>query len=104
MSIRINRSACVGCGKCTEVCPGHLLRIGADGRAEIRIPEDCWGCASCLKICPAGAIAMYLGADIGGRGAELSVEEKKSYYIWTVRKADGEKIRIPVNRMDANKY
>jgi adenylylsulfate reductase subunit B len=104
MSIRIDKNVCVGCGKCQEVCPGNLLRIGADGRAEIRIPEDCWGCTSCLKICPAGAIEMYLGADIGGRGARMKVEEKDTYYIWTVRKADGTEIRIPVDRKSANAY
>lgn len=104
MSIRIDQHVCVGCGKCLEACPGNLLRIGDHGCAEIRIPEDCWGCASCLKICPAGAIEMYLGADIGGRGARMKAEEEGNCYIWTVRKADGSKIRIPVDRRSANSY
>ena len=49
MSIAINAKQCVGCGKCSMVCPGSLIHMNADGKAFIKYPKDCWGCTSCLK-------------------------------------------------------
>lgn len=74
MSIRIRSERCIGCRQCIALCPGNLIKWDASGgHAYIRRPKDCWGCASCIKACPADAIAYYLGADIGGRGTEMSV-------------------------------
>ena len=70
MSIRIDRTKCVGCGKCADICPGNLIIRDGMGRAVLPCPEDCWGCASCLKECRHGAIAYYLGTDMRGNGAE----------------------------------
>ena len=30
MSIVINKSKCVGCGQCSIVCPGSLIKMGED--------------------------------------------------------------------------
>lgn len=74
MSIRIRAERCIGCRQCIALCPGNLIKWdAAGGHAYIRRPKDCWGCASCIKACPSDAIAYYLGADIGGRGTEMSV-------------------------------
>lgn len=43
MSIAINAKQCVGCGKCSMVCPGSLIHMNADGKAFIKYPKDCWG-------------------------------------------------------------
>lgn len=51
MSIHIDRTACIGCGQCAEICPGTLIRM-TDGKAEMRYPKECWGCVSCVKQCP----------------------------------------------------
>ena len=32
MSIAINAKQCVGCGKCSMVCPGSLIHMNADVR------------------------------------------------------------------------
>ena len=69
MSIAINAKQCVGCGKCSMVCPGSLIHMNADGKAFIKYPKDCWGCTSCLKECAVHAIRFYLGADMGGMGS-----------------------------------
>ena len=63
MSIAINQSKCVGCGRCSQVCPGTLIGMGSDGKACMLYPKDCWGCCSCIKECKVDAIALYLGAD-----------------------------------------
>ena len=75
MSIRINKNKCVGCKRCLDVCPGSLIKTDATGKAYIKYPKDCWGCTSCLKECKTGAIAFFLGADIGGMGSEMTVNE-----------------------------
>lgn len=42
MSIVINKSKCVGCGQCSIVCPGSLIKMGEDRKAYIKYPKDCW--------------------------------------------------------------
>ena len=103
MSIRINATSCVGCKRCAEVCPGNLIKI-VNNRAFIRREKDCWGCTSCLKECKTGAIQFFLGADIGGKGSVLSVEDIGDLRNWTVIRPDGTKETITVNTKESNKY
>lgn len=104
MSIQIQKSKCVGCGRCVEACPGNLIKKTPEGKAEIRRIRDCWGCTSCVKECGTGAIRFYLGADMGGRGCTLTVKEKGDLSIWTIEAPDGGIRTIEVNRKNANKY
>ena len=122
MSIAIDKSKCVGCGRCIEVCPGNLIKLVADEKAVCSRPEqngevmqslrkavirrekDCWGCTSCLKECKTGAIAFFLGADIGGRGSVLSVSDNGDIRTWTVTAPDKSTKTIVVNRKESNKY
>ena len=104
MSVRINRERCIGCGRCTEVCPGNLLCLNVEKKAEIRIPEDCWGCTGCVKICPVNAIEYFLGADIGGQGAVMTVAQRGDFYDWKVHFPDGREKTISVDRRSANQY
>ena len=104
MSIAINAKQCVGCGKCSMVCPGSLIHMNADGKAFIKYPKDCWGCTSCVKECRAEAIDFFLGADIGGRGSTLTTREDGDYRLWTVTAPDGNKTVVRINKKDANKY
>ena len=104
MSIQIRRDKCVGCGRCVEACPGNLIKPDQEGKAAIRHIRDCWGCTSCLKECKTGAIAFFLGADIGGRGSVLSVSDKGDIRTWTVTAPDKSTKTIVVNRKESNKY
>ncbi len=47
---------CVGCGKCAESCPAHIIRIER-GRAVID-RMNCIRCFCCHEMCPAGAIRI----------------------------------------------
>ncbi len=104
MSIEISRDACIGCGLCTEVCPGTLIRLDNCGKARIPRPERCWGCASCVKECPVQAIAMFLGKDIGGLGGRLTVRRENTLLHWKVAKPDGDIRTLTVDSRDSNKY
>lgn len=103
MSIKIDRSRCVGCMKCTQVCPGSLIKK-REGKADMKYPDLCWGCVSCVKECKFGAIKFFLGADIGGRGSTLSVETDGDILHWNIDKYTGERITIDINSKQSNKY
>ena len=104
MSIAINKEKCVRCGKCIDVCPGSLIKADENNKAYIKYPKDCWGCSSCIKECRTGAVSLYLGADIGGRGSRLSVQYEGDIIHWNIETSDGNIQTIDVNRKDSNKY
>ncbi len=104
MSIKIDRSKCVGCGACVEVCPGNLIRPGEDRKACIKRIRDCWGCTSCVKVCPVQAISFFLGADIGGLGAVMTVSQSGTINRWKITRPDGEVNVIEVDKTASNKY
>lgn len=104
MSIRIDKHACVGCGRCIEACPGNLIKRDENGRAQIIRERDCWGCTSCVKECKFKAIQFYLGADMGGKGSVLTIEEHGDLRDWIVTSKDGTKQVITVNTKESNKY
>lgn len=104
MSILIDRTKCVGCGKCHDVCPGTLIKIDTDKKAYIKYPEDCWGCTSCIKECPVYAIKFYLGADMGGRGSLVHTEKDGDIIRWITECYNGEIVEIKINQKESNKY
>lgn len=104
MSIIIDKTKCAGCKKCLFVCPGSLIKFGEDKKAYMKYPRDCWGCASCVKECRYGAISLYLGADIGGAGGKLTVNDNGDDICWKIERNNGETVEIDVNRKDSNKY
>ncbi|MBQ8707023.1 MAG: 4Fe-4S binding protein [Succinivibrionaceae bacterium] len=108
MSIRIDRSRCSGCGACVRVCPGNLLKLETESSGEkkcaVRDCRDCWGCCSCLKECRSQAIGFFLGADMGGRGAVMTVERHQSISRWKVVRPDGTMEVIETDARSANRY
>lgn len=94
MSIKVDETLCNGCRGakeplCVRICPGNLLKTGLTGKAGIRDARDCWDCAACVKACPQQAIALYLPAQIGGRGAHLKARQYRDKTVWTCRRPDG---------------
>lgn len=104
MSIRIRKELCTGCGACTRVCPGRLLKTGESGLAEIPEPRDCWGCTACVKECRFGALEYYLGEDIGGQGTTLKVTQEPHEIQWIFTKPNGKQQVITINPKEANSY
>lgn len=103
MSIAIDRNKCIGCGKCSIVCPGSLIKV-ENKKAFIKYPKDCWGCTSCLKECPVNAVEFYLGADIGGMGSLVHVEKNGNILNWIINRSDGIVTEIKINTKESNKY
>ncbi len=104
MSITIDKTKCIGCGRCKEVCPGSLIKQDELAKAYIKYPKDCWGCTSCIKECPVYAISFYLGADIGGMGSKMHTEKQGDILKWIIEKADGSIETIDIDQKESNKY
>ncbi len=47
---------CIGCGKCAESCPAHIITI-QNGKAHFR-KRGCISCFCCQEMCPAKAISV----------------------------------------------
>lgn len=58
----IDRSICIRCGTCADICNSHLFSFTPDkGECPVvRYPDECWHCNSCVIDCPAGAITLRL--------------------------------------------
>lgn len=102
MSISIESEKCIGCGKCTEACPGNLLLL-ENNKAEIRDIRDCWGCTACVKTCPCDAIYYYLSANLGGAGGRLYVHDSERELVWDLQLND-DRQQIVVKKDQANAY
>ena len=51
---------CIGCGRCTEVCPHGVFEI-ADKKAQIIDKDSCMECGACVMNCPKEAIEVNAG-------------------------------------------
>jgi NAD-dependent dihydropyrimidine dehydrogenase PreA subunit len=52
--------ACIGCGRCLEVCPHQVFSLVAN-KARIIDFDACMECGACAKNCPAAAIRVDAG-------------------------------------------
>ncbi|MBR7081362.1 MAG: DUF362 domain-containing protein [Oscillospiraceae bacterium] len=53
---RVDAAKCIGCGKCAESCPQHIISMGT-GKASIS-RKGCISCFCCQEMCPARAIIV----------------------------------------------
>jgi len=51
---------CIGCGRCTEVCPHGVFDI-IDDKAYIADKDSCMECGACAMNCPVKAIEVNAG-------------------------------------------
>lgn len=56
-TLKLYEEKCVGCGRCTEVCPHNVFHIH-DRKASIIDLDSCMECGACAKNCPARAIEV----------------------------------------------
>ncbi|MBP5236267.1 MAG: DUF362 domain-containing protein [Clostridia bacterium] len=54
---RIIRKTCLGCGKCAESCPQHIIEI-KDRKARVKDRKKCISCFCCQEMCPAHSIIV----------------------------------------------
>lgn len=59
-TLKLNGDACVGCGRCMEVCPHGVFAL-REGKAHIRDKDSCMECGACARNCPAHALVVTPG-------------------------------------------
>lgn len=57
MKIKIKEEKCVGCGRCTELCP-KTFRLKESGKAEVISEEDILCAGKASDTCPTEAIEI----------------------------------------------
>ena len=62
-TLELHSEACVGCGRCAEVCPHGVLAMenGKGSKAFIVDFDGCMECGACMTNCPAGAVTVTPG-------------------------------------------
>lgn len=53
--LEIDKTKCVGCGNCVDVCPFGALSLEGD---TVVVNEKCTGCGACLEACPLMALRL----------------------------------------------
>ena len=95
MGIFIDHNLCNGCGypqsetPCNTACPGDLIFMESNGKAEICSNADCWDCAACIKICPQQAIELKLPFEIAGKKGSLKARAYREKTVWTSQDKGG---------------
>lgn len=56
ISERVDKSTCVGCRLCEEVCPSHAILVSSNDQKAAIQTSLCHQCANCQQVCPTGAI------------------------------------------------
>ena len=59
-TLRLTAGKCIGCGKCTEVCPHGVFEI-KNSKTIITDKNSCMECGACAKNCPVSAINVDAG-------------------------------------------
>ena len=59
-TLKVDKEKCIGCGKCTEVCPHKVFELKAR-KAEIIEIDACMECGGCAINCPSKAIEVKQG-------------------------------------------
>lgn len=104
MGVIIDKSKCVGCGQCVEICPGNLIQKAADNTAYLKYPSECWNCTACMKECRHQAISLLQAPEAGGRGARMTLKQTGELTEWEIKKPDGSSTLIVTDTSEANKY
>jgi len=60
VTLRLDRDACVGCGRCLEVCP-HAVFVLEGRTCRIATRDTCMECGACARNCPVGALHVTSG-------------------------------------------
>ena len=59
-TLELNQAACIGCGRCVEVCPHQVFEI-ENRKANFADFEACMECGACALNCPVDAIKVDSG-------------------------------------------
>ncbi len=59
-TLELDQPACIGCGRCLEVCPHGVFALAAK-KAAIVVRDRCMECGACARNCPVTALTVKAG-------------------------------------------
>ena len=59
-TLHLDPEHCIGCGRCSEVCPHGVFALPG-GKAALVDADACIECGACARNCPPGAIQVDAG-------------------------------------------
>lgn len=59
-TLELDQAACIGCGRCLEVCPHRVFDLQGK-KAHLLRKDDCMECGACALNCPVKAITVDAG-------------------------------------------
>lgn len=69
---------CIGCGKCSDICPQEAIKIVDNSIAIDR--NKCNSCLECARVCPSGAIEQ-IGRYLTVEEAVTEIEKDIMFYV-----------------------
>ncbi len=60
VTLELDPELCNGCGRCLEVCPHAVFRLG-NRRAVLADRGACMECGACARNCEPGALRVHAG-------------------------------------------
>lgn len=75
----INEDLCIGCNKCSVICPIDAI-VGTKQMMHIVLKNECNGCELCINVCPMDCIHMVYDNNLEKEPKSLVVQEKKKNY------------------------
>lgn len=70
------RGRCIGCGRCTEVCPMGIRKLAEDASPD---PSSCRLCLACVEVCPAVALELKGHSMEVGELVDRAVRQRAFY-------------------------
>ncbi len=79
-TLELNPNACIGCGRCLEVCPHQVFSLEGK-RAGIINFDACMECGACARNCPVDAIRVDAGVGCATGLINEWLRERKFYQV-----------------------
>jgi NAD-dependent dihydropyrimidine dehydrogenase PreA subunit len=84
VTLKLDESTCIGCGRCLEVCP-HQVFAANGKKVRLADRDACMECGACALNCPVSAITVDAGV---GCASGLINEWLREHNVERVRFGD----------------